>query len=199
MKSPQFRLLEMRLSLSGAIVTMMQWAVKKRSASKIIERKGDYCSAVKGNQTNASCDELKNAFDSAMSHLTDSPTFAEARSQRLRRRSLRAIKTEKSIYDTMPVPKNQRQRGLGNEIRRASVGTITYESFSPDDWGEGDGEVRYFIMSFTSDAEAVWYVSPPAIGIMKTRCTGDASAISEKTNLASRKTMVQRTQVASSG
>jgi len=135
------------LSLSGAIVTIDAMGCQKAIASKIIERKGDYCSAVKGNQTTL-FDELKNAFESAMS--PDRPPKRLQKHEVSDTQKKPPGRYEKSIYDTMPVPKKINDSGDWKRIRSIGL-TITYRSFSPDDWG--DGEVRYFIMSFTSDAE----------------------------------------------
>ena len=54
------------LSLSGAIVTIDAMGCQRDIAAKIIERKGHYCLAVKGNQENLH-EQLKAAFEKAMS------------------------------------------------------------------------------------------------------------------------------------
>jgi predicted transposase YbfD/YdcC len=135
------------LTLSGAIVTIDAMGCQKAIASKIIERKGNYCLAVKGNQQKL-YEELKKAFESAMS--------LDRRPQRLQEHEV--VDTEKKphgryekrVYYTMPVPKGIKDSGDWKRIRSIGL-TITYRASSPDDWG--DGEVRYYIMSFTSDAE----------------------------------------------
>lgn len=49
-------------------------------------------------------------------------------------------------------PRKSRRLETGDWKRIRSIGlTITYRASSPENWG--DGEVRYFIMSFTSNAE----------------------------------------------
>jgi len=135
------------LSRSGAIVTIDAMGCQKAIASKIIERKGDYCLAVKGNQATI-FDELKNAFESAMS--PDRPPRRLQEHEVSDTQKKPPGRYEKRIYYTMPVPKKTKDRGDWKRIRSIGL-TITYRSSSPDDWR--DGEVRYFIMSFTSDAE----------------------------------------------
>jgi hypothetical protein len=56
---------------------------------------------------------------------------------------------EKRCSDTLPAPKSLTQSGAWKN--RRSIGlTLTYRSDDPNDWG--DGELRYYMMSFDSDA-----------------------------------------------
>ena len=57
---------------------------------------------------------------------------------------------ERRIYYTLPASKSLKDGGEWKNVRSIGL-TITYRSDDPNDWGEG--EVRYYIMSFTSDAE----------------------------------------------
>ncbi len=135
------------LSLSEAIVTIDAMGCQKAIASKIIERKSNYCLAVKGNQEKLYT-ELKNQFESAMS--------LDRRPKRLQEHEVTQSEKkphgryEKRHYYTMPVPKGIKESGDWKRIRSIGL-TITYRSSDPADWG--DGEVRYFIMSFASEAE----------------------------------------------
>jgi len=135
------------LALSGAIVTIDAMGCQKAIASKIIERKGNYCLAVKGNQEKLFA-ELKAAFESAMSSDRPSKRLQEYEVSDTQKKP--HGRYEKRVYYTMPVPKKIKDTGDWKRI--SSIGlTITYRASSPDAWG--DGEVRYFIMSFASDAE----------------------------------------------
>lgn len=135
------------LSLSGAIVTIDAMGCQKAIASKIIERKGNYCLAVKGNQAKLFA-ELKAAFESAMS--LDRPAKGLQTYEVSEAEKKPHGRYEKRVSFTLPVPKNIKDSGDWKRIRSIGL-TITYRAASPDDWG--DGEVRYFIMSFASDAE----------------------------------------------
>jgi predicted transposase YbfD/YdcC len=135
------------LALSGAIVTIDAMGCQKAIASKIIERKGNYCLAVKGNQEKLFA-ELRAAFESAMSSDRPSKRLQEYEVSDTQKKP--HGRYEKRVYYTMPVPKKIKDTGDWKRI--SSIGlTITYRASSPKDWG--DGEVRYFIMSFASDAE----------------------------------------------
>ena len=135
------------LNLSGAIVTIDAMGCQKEIASKIIKRKGNYCLAVKGNQQKLYA-ELKQQFEAAMS--------VDRRPKHLQEHEVAETEKkphgryEKRCYYTMPVPKEIKDSGDWKKIRSIGL-TITYRSSDSTDWG--DGEVRYFIMSFTSNAE----------------------------------------------
>jgi len=135
------------LSLSGAIVTIDAMGCQRDIAAKIIQRKGHYCLAVKGNQDTL-FKHLKDEFEKAMSldrapkrlsihHVNDAQKKPHGR-------------YERRIYYTLPVSKSLKDSGDWKNLRSIGL-TITYRSDDPNDWGEG--EVRYYIMSFGSDAE----------------------------------------------
>lgn len=102
------------LSLSGAIVTIDAMGCQNEIASKIIERKGDYCLAVKGNQKTLYA-KLKKEFEAAMS--------LDRRPKRLDEHSVTESEKkphgryEKRLYYTLPVPKGIKESGDWKRIR----------------------------------------------------------------------------------
>lgn len=134
------------LTLSGAIVTIDAMGCQRDIAAKIIERKGHYCLAVKGNQEKLH-EQLKEEFEKAMS--LDRPP------KRLGIHQVKDVdkkphgRYEQRYYYTLPAPKSLKASGDWKDLRSIGL-TITYRSDDPNNWGEG--EVRYYIMSFTSDA-----------------------------------------------
>lgn len=135
------------LTLSGAIVTIDAMGCQRSIASKIIERKGHYCLAVKGNQ------------ETLHKHLTDEFEKATSSDRAPQRLSTHEVcnadkkphgRYERRIYYTLPAPKFLKKTGDWKNLRSIGL-TMTYRSNDPNDWGEG--EVRYYIMSFGSNAE----------------------------------------------
>jgi predicted transposase YbfD/YdcC len=135
------------LTLSGAIVTIDAMGCQRDIAAKIIQRKGHYCLAVKGNQDNLYKD-LKAEFEKAMS-LDRAPkrlsTYEVASNEKKPHG-----RYEKRCSFTLPAPKALRASGDWKKLQSIGL-TITYRSDVPNDWG--DGEVRYYIMSFENDAK----------------------------------------------
>lgn len=134
------------LTLSGAIVTIDAMGCQRDIAAKIIERKGHYCLAVKGNQENL-YKELKAEFEKAMS-LDRAPKQLSTHEVASEEKKPHG-RYEKRCSYTLPAPKSLTQSGAWKGLRSIGL-TITYRSDDPNDWG--DGEVRYYIMSFGSDA-----------------------------------------------
>lgn len=135
------------LTLSGAIVTIDAMGCQRDIAAKIIERKGHYCLAVKGNQEKLH-EQLKAEFENAMS-LDRAPKRLSTHEVSDAEKKPHG-RYERRTYHTMPAPKELKESGDWKNLRSIGL-TITYRSDDPKDWG--DGEVRYFIMSFGSDAE----------------------------------------------
>ena len=135
------------LCLSGAIVTIDAMGCQRNIATKIIQRKGHYCLAVKGNQENL-YEQLKVEFEKAMS--LDRPPKRLSEHEVAETEKRPHGRYEKRHYYTMPAPKSLTASGDWKNLRSIGL-TITYRSDDPSDWG--DGEVRYYIMSFGSDAE----------------------------------------------
>lgn len=135
------------LTLSGAIVTIDAMGCQRDIAAKIIERKGHYCLAVKGNQEKLH-EQLKAEFEKSMS-LDRAPKRLSTHEVSDAEKKPHG-RYERRTYYTMPAPKDLKESGDWKNLRSIGL-TITYRSDDPKDWG--DGEVRYFIMSFGSDAE----------------------------------------------
>ena len=134
------------LTLAGAIVTIDAMGCQRDIAAKIIERRGHYCLAVKGNQEKLH-EQIKDEFEKAMS-LYRAP-------KRLSKHEVHDVdkkphgRYEQRLYYTMPAPKSLKDSGDWKDLRSIGL-TLTYRSDDPKNWG--DGEVRYYIMSFASDA-----------------------------------------------
>ena len=134
------------LTLAGAIVTIDAMGCQRDIAAKIIERRGHYCLAVKGNQEKLH-EQIKDEFEKAMS-LDRAP-------KRLSKHEVHDVdkkphgRYEQRLYYTMPAPKSLKDSGDWKDLRSIGL-TLTYRSYDPKNWG--DGEVRYYIMSFASDA-----------------------------------------------
>lgn len=135
------------LTLSGAIVTIDAMGCQRDIAAKIIERKGHYCLAVKGNQETLH-EQFKEEFEKAMS-LDRAPKRLSTHEVSDAEKKPHG-RYERRLYFTLPAPKSLQDNGDWKNLRSIGL-TITYRSDDPNDWG--DGEVRYYIMSFGSDAE----------------------------------------------
>lgn len=134
------------LMLSGAIVTIDAMGCQREIAAKIIQRKGHYCLAVKGNQPKL-YSQLQAEFTKVLS--SKRPLKRLSSHEVVEDEKKPHGRYEKRLYYTLPVPKAIKESGDWKRI--SSIGlTITYRSQDPNDWGEG--ESRYFIMSFPSDA-----------------------------------------------
>lgn len=134
------------LTLSGAIVTIDAMGCQRDIAKKIIERKGHYCLAVKGNQEKL-FETLKAEFEQAMS-LDRSPKRLSTHEVNEDQKKPHG-RYERRVYFTLPAPKSLKDAGDWEKIRSIGL-TITYRTEDRNEWG--DGEVRYYIMSFGSDA-----------------------------------------------
>jgi predicted transposase YbfD/YdcC len=135
------------LTLCGAIVTIDAMGCQRDIAAKIIERKGQYCLAVKGNQEKLH-ERLQAEFEKAMS-LDRAPKRLSTHEVSDAEKKPHG-RYEHRVYHTMPAPQELKDTGDWKNLRSIGL-TITYRSDNPTNWG--DGEVRYFIMSFGSDAE----------------------------------------------
>ena len=134
------------LELKGAIVTIDAMGCQKEIAATIINGKGDYCLAVKGNQETLPND-IEASFDAAIDNDfqgKEQQQYSTAEEKRSHGR------VETRHYYTMPVPTTLRTGA--DWIGLKSIGmTVTYS-------GNGtapaeDGEVRYYIMSFANNVK----------------------------------------------
>lgn len=134
------------LELEGAIVTIDAMGCQKEIAATIIERKGHYCLAVKGNQKTLA-EDIAASFDAAF----DNEFQGKGQQQYFTSEEKRPHgRVESRSYYTLPVTEALRTRA--DWVGLKSIGmTISYR-------GEGtcaaeEGEVRYYIMSFASNVE----------------------------------------------
>jgi predicted transposase YbfD/YdcC len=134
------------LELKGAIVTIDAMGCQKEIAATIVERKGHYCLAVKGNQETLATD-IAASFETAFEmdfRGQGQQQFSTIDKQRPHGR------VETREYFTLPVSETLRTRADWAGLKSIGL-TITYR-------GQGsaaaeDGEVRYYIMSFDSNVE----------------------------------------------
>jgi len=130
------------LELKGAIVTIDAMGCQKEIASTIIDAKGDYCLAVKGNQETLAHD-LEQCFEQAINDDfsgSGQEQFATSEDKRPHGRE------ESRQYYSMPVPETMRSKSDWKGLQSIGM-AITYRS------KDTDGEVRYFIMSFANNVE----------------------------------------------
>lgn len=135
------------LTLSGAIVTIDAMGCQRDIARKIIDRKGHYCLAVKGNQETLH-EQLKDEFERVMS-IDRAPKRLSTHEVHDGQKKPHG-RYEHRLFYTLPSPKSLKETGDWKSLRSIGL-TITYRSDDPNDWGDGD--VRYYIMSFGSDAK----------------------------------------------
>lgn len=128
------------LALKGAIVTIDAMGCQKAIAAQIIAAEADYCLAVKENQPTLA-DDISTSFMNAVDneHPFDTCDTYESHEKGHGRKDVR-------YYYTMPVPDTLRTKH--DWVGLKSIGmTITYRH------ADCDGEVRYYITSFASNAK----------------------------------------------
>lgn len=130
------------LALQGAIVTIDAMGCQKNIAAQIVAAHGDYCLAVKDNQPTLA-EDLATSFIDAMA--TD---FEHVDHDQYETHEKGHGRTETRYYYTMPVPPSLRTAHQWEGLKSIGM-TITYRHAESD----GDGEVRYYINSFASDAQ----------------------------------------------
>jgi predicted transposase YbfD/YdcC len=129
-----------RLQLKGAIVTIDAMGCQKAIAQMILDGKGDYCLAVKDNQESLA----KEVFEEFQKAFEQRPP-KELKIVEPKRKHGRY---EERRYLTMPVPPTLKALGLWPGLKSIGL-TVTYRA--PNEQDLGDGDVRYYIMSFESD------------------------------------------------
>lgn len=139
---PLLRMLE----LKGAIVTIDAMGCQKEIAATIIEGKGDYCLAVKGNQETLERDVTAH-FDAAFANGFRGRGHQQYRTEEAKRPHGRV---ETRFYYTLPAPAALRSGTDWKGLQSIGM-TISYRSQGSE--LSEDGEVRYYIMSFASDAK----------------------------------------------
>ncbi len=130
------------LTLKGAIVTIDAMGCQKNIAAQIIAAHADYCLAVKDNQPTLA-EDIANSFLDAMEDDFESVTHDEYETH-----SKGHGRIEVRHYYTMPVPESLRTACEWKGLKSIGL-TITYRNAELD----CDGEVRYYINSFASNAK----------------------------------------------
>jgi len=130
------------LALQGAIVTIDAMGCQKNIAAQIIAAHGDYCLAVKDNQPTLA-EDLANSFIAAMEN-----DFKRVPHDEYETHEKSHGRTEARYYYTMPVPETLRTAHEWQGLKSIGM-TITYRHADLD----CDGDVRYYINSFASDAK----------------------------------------------
>lgn len=130
------------LALKGAIVTIDAMGCQKNIAAQIVDGHADYCLAVKDNQPTLA-EDIATSFANAQESGFESVTHDEhVTSEKGHGR------TEVRYYYTMPVPETLRTADEWKGLKSIGM-TITYRHADLD----CDGDVRYYINSFASDAK----------------------------------------------
>lgn len=130
------------LALQGAIVTIDAMGCQKNIAAQIIAAHGDYCLAVKDNQPTLA-EDMANGFIAAMES-----DFENVDHDEYETHEKGHGRTETRYYYTMPVPETLRTAHEWKGLKSIGM-TVTYRHADLD----CDGDVRYYINSFPSDAK----------------------------------------------
>jgi len=130
------------LALQGAIVTIDAMGCQKNIAAQIIAGHGDYCLAVKDNQPTLA-EDIANGFIAALES-----DFENVNHDEYETHEKGHGRTETRYYYTMPVPETLRTAHEWKGLKSIGM-TITYRHADLD----CDGDVRYYINSFSSDAK----------------------------------------------
>lgn len=130
------------LALKGAIVTIDAMGCQKNIAAQIVEAHGDYCLAVKDNQPTLA-EDIAQSFLASLENDAGSAPYEEHSTH-----DKGHGRMETRHYYTMPVPKTVRTAHEWKGLKSIGM-TITYRHVDKD----CDGEVRYYINSFDSDAK----------------------------------------------
>ena len=134
------------LLLKGAIVTIDAMGCQKEIAELIIQGRGDYCLAVKGNQEKLSAD-IAVSFEHL---LEDESKVVDHQSRHIIDLKRPHGRHEERYYYTLAVPETLRTAAEWKGLKSIGM-TITYRANSEQDFV--DGEVRYYIMSFANDVD----------------------------------------------
>lgn len=132
------RLLEL-LELSGALVTIDAMGCQKAIAQQIIDAKGDFCLAVKGNQETLYNDLREFFSDDSVEKVWDEYSSEETSHGRFMRR----------YYYTAPAPEHLQNSSAWPKVKSVGL-AITYRSKTEDE--QVAPECRYYILSVGSNA-----------------------------------------------
>ena len=132
------------LELKGALVTIDAMGCQKEIARQIIDQQADYCLAVKGNQEHLH-EDLKAHFEECLE-----TNFANTDHDEHTTEETSHGRFERRYYYATDVPDTMRNRDTWVGLKSVGL-VITYRSTDEDD--DPDGELRYYIASFSCDAQ----------------------------------------------
>jgi predicted transposase YbfD/YdcC len=129
------KLLEM-LEITGALVTIDAMGCQVEIADSIVERKADYCLAVKGNQPTL-CGGIENYFGDQLED-----DFARSTVRRYETEEKGHGRVEHRYYFICPVPDDLPDRGRWRGLKAIGMTVSDTQRGGRDCW-----EVRYYILS----------------------------------------------------
>lgn len=135
------KLLEL-LDLNGAIVTLDAMGCQKDIVAQIVEKKGDYVIAVKGNQEKLQA-AVQSTLEAAMEASTAMPTILRVEKKHGRQ--------ERRLYTVMPVPDDFAELAQWKGLRSLVIATREYV----DAKGELHAGVRYYISSLPAEVKRI--------------------------------------------
>jgi predicted transposase YbfD/YdcC len=135
------KLLEL-LDLDGAIVTLDALGCQKDIVAKIVEKKGDYVIAVKGNQ-----EKLEAAVHAALGKAME----AEAAMPTITRVEQKHGRKERRLYTVLPVPDDFAELAQWSSLRSLVMVAREYV----DAEGETHTGVRYYISSLPAEVKRI--------------------------------------------
>jgi predicted transposase YbfD/YdcC len=132
------------LELKGALVTIDAMGCQKEIARTIVQQQADYCLAVKGNQEHLH-EDVSEHFEACLE-----TEFASVEHDEYSTEETAHGRFERRHYYTTDIPQTLRHRDAWTNLKSVGM-VITYRSSDEDD--DPDGEIRYYINSFSSDAQ----------------------------------------------
>jgi len=135
------KLLEL-LDLKGAIVTMDAVGCQKDLVAQIVEKKGDYVIAVKGNQ-----EKLEAAVQTALGEALDAPPAMPT----ITRVEQKHGRQERRLYTVLPVPDDFAELAHWKGLRSLVMVAREYV----DAKGEAHTGVRYYISSLPAEVKRI--------------------------------------------
>ena len=135
------KLLEL-LNLNGAIVTLDALGCQKDIVAQIVEKKGDYVIAVKGNQEKLEA-AVQAALGAAMEAETAMPTITRVEQKHGRK--------ERRLYTVLPVPNDFAELAQWKGLRSLVMVAREYV----DAKGETHTGVRYYISSLPAEVKRI--------------------------------------------
>jgi predicted transposase YbfD/YdcC len=130
------------LDLDGAIVTLDALGCQKDIVAQIVEKKGDYVIAVKGNQEKLE-DAVQTTLGEAMEAQSAMPTITRVEQKHGRK--------ERRLYTVLPVPDDFAELAQWKGLRSLVMVAREYE----DAKGEMHNGVRYYISSLPAEVKRI--------------------------------------------